>query len=269
MYSKEYDIKQELCNISYTLHDSYILMLRTQLYAYQFAATLNRLYGWELRRDANISVDEFGGKGNQHCPFYFHYDADSRLLFFLIENPSTTGGIDGVLNGYDKILVINGYNASNVMHQLYEDFTEVALRSTSNSGELGRQQWEKMRYEMASNDIIYTDYIDFSKCDDSRSNAFSINNIELISTSKRNNAIYSNLADKNLYNKEKAKGMSLSKMHVSAQNNPLLKVKTSMFDLQVGTERLQTERLRYLEQLKNVSNQILHTIEIVMDPTIL
>ena len=264
------DIKQLVACRSYTLRNAGIVALRTTLYAFQCAAMLNRLYGWRLRRDMDFTVNDMGGHGDQLCPFFFHLDETTRLLYFLVDTPPAQG-IDPTLDIYDKLLVINGDNAYEPMRRLYDDFTQTARRDMSHADETERRQ-ERMRVDMAKNDIIAADFIDFSRCDDADHNEYGLTNIQSISLSSKSAAIYAHPGDKDQYERERKKGMTLSAQGGDeAALRSLQKARTSLFDVRDAAIRLQASRKRALEQqmdqfykLKDTANHLLGAIESAM-----
>lgn len=251
--------------MSFTLKNNGILALKTELYAFQFAAMLNRLYGWRLMRDTEITFDDLGGSGTQLCPLYFYLDTDKRLLYFLIDNPvMRSGGIDKTIYPYDKILLINGNNAFEALRELHKDFTERARRDMTNKSESHCQR-EIMRFEIANKDIILADFFDFSKCDGAEYNEYSINNIGFVSLSEKSAKIYSKPGNALDYLQQSTKGMGLSSNAANSRLASMQKVETSILDTPSSAKQLQDARLRYLKQLKNVSNHILKAIEVEMN----
>lgn len=99
------------------LDDVAQLLFRTSQPGYLFADTLNRLYGYALRRIDDMPLD------GAQWPFYTYADGVSHLRYYLVEKPATEQLRDA-WGEHNKMLVIKGECASDEAERLYEDLTD-------------------------------------------------------------------------------------------------------------------------------------------------
>lgn len=99
------------------LSDVAQLLFRTSQPGYLFADTLNRLYGYSLRRIDDIPLD------GAEWPFYTYTDSVNHLRYYLVEKPAGEQ-LHDAWGEHNKMLIIKGECADDEAEHLYEDLTD-------------------------------------------------------------------------------------------------------------------------------------------------
>lgn len=101
-----------------TLHfdDTSVLMFRTNMLNYEFVAALNQACELQLAR-----VDDIPIESASH-PCFSQYDPRARLAFVVIDRPAQEGCCP-CMEYYDKMMLVNGRDAFDHQHALYQSLT--------------------------------------------------------------------------------------------------------------------------------------------------
>ena len=107
--------KLELEEEEYCFEGWAFVHFHTMLPGYALANSLNQLYEYRLERLDDMPLDD------ANWPLYRYEDTWGKLLFFLIERPSTT--LAAPWDTGDKVLIIKGENSAAAARNIFSDFT--------------------------------------------------------------------------------------------------------------------------------------------------
>lgn len=134
------------------LESTAILMWGTHYQTFTFAFYLNQLYGFNLERHENITLERKSGEYS--CSLYTYQINANQQAFFLIDNPKETA----TPNIFDKTLLIIGPESQELAKRIYDDMEHRA----SKEEQFSSFEREEIRSSFVENGIFESALFDFS-----------------------------------------------------------------------------------------------------------
>jgi hypothetical protein len=138
------------------LENTAVLAWRTSYTAFTFAFYLNQIFHMELRRCNDIQLSSM--KEAIRCSVYSYSDPVDHLNYFLIENNMEDMQSVKALSYFDKMLLVNGAEASERADAIDE---ELKAPMRHHDDILGTQ-YEEMRHTFVETGIIESARFDFT-----------------------------------------------------------------------------------------------------------